>query len=663
MNESAQNLGEKRDYGNGLVDAEQALSIYSDFDTHYINGDLKSSWTKPSIMHNDREYQGDEGFVAISGVILEETKIVESPHNYANNTIKTYTITKNGASKIRVHFSLIDTESGHDYVKTSAGDNVSGSYADGYWSNYASGNTVTVTLTSDSATTGWGFAIDKISFEDDDLPITPYMVLVTGRTSSSISLKWNPCTDSSNNVTYDIFKKTTSGVSTKIGSTIATTYNITGITDNTLKYYVVARDSFGNTSDPSKLVSASITGIPATPEFKVYKKDASGNYVKLNSGDSVAIRSYVYVTCHSTLNNYMALYYDRGIIRRVMNPEAEDSQGGFTYQSIYITSTGQHTISLRYGDNCDKNTANFLLNTTSTASTITYPAEAAEAVRFHFGEKGVNPATGNYCYSETDLDWNKPSILEGVATRYYNSMDVSNDSGLGTGWRLSFNSKITFTTGKATVVMPDGSIMPFTGTSTYTSDWTHDTLVKTNGSIFYGGKVIYYLLTLTDQSKIGYDSAGRMVAKVDMFGNVTTFDLNSNGYVTKVTGPTNRYITLTYDSTTGLLSEILDDTDREVNYYYNDKKQLVYSVSPSGRTLYYAYDSSGKVRIVANSTETYGEEPVKNYFATITCNGEKSLTFKNEYGNTDTYTLVNGLHQFDASHCIFIKFQMKIILA
>lgn len=638
LNESAQDLGEKREYGYGLVDAEQALAIYSEFDINYINGDLNSAWTKPSIQHEDREYQGDEGFVAISGVILEESRNTESLHNYKDNTNLPYPITKNGASKIRVHFSRIDTEAGHDYVKTNAGDNLSGSYTDGYWSNYASGNTITVTLASDAATTGWGFKIDKISFEDDDLPTTPYMVLVTGRTSSSISLKWNACKDSSNNVTYDIYKKTTSGVSTKIGSTTATTYTITGITDNTLKYYIVARDVHGNISEPSKLVSASITGIPATPEFKVYKKDASGNYVQLNSGDSVPIRSYVYVTCHSTSNNYMILYYDRGIIRRVMNPDVEDLQGGFSYQSIYITSAGQHTIKLNYGDNADYNTASFLLNTTSTPSTITYPAEASEAVRLHFGEEGVNPATGNYCYAETDLDWNKPSMSEGVATRYYNSMDVSNDSGLGTGWRLSFNSKITFTTGKATVVMPDGSIMPFTGTTSYTSDWTHVTLAKTNGSITYGGKAIYYLLTLADQSKIGYDSAGRMVAKVDRFGNITTFDLNANGYVTKVTGPTNRYITLTYDPTTGLLSQIVDDTDRVVSYNYNEKKQLVYSVSPSGRTLYYAYDSSGKVRIAANLTETYGEEPVKNYFATITYTGEKVLTFKNEYGNTDTYS-------------------------
>ena len=640
MNESTQELGDKKEYGSGLVDAEQALSIYDTFSKNYVDGQMNNSWKKPDTKHEDREYEGDEGFVAVSGVVLEEAKKVESAHNYANNSNITTTIKKNGASRIRVHFTKIDTESSRDYVKTSAGDSYTGSYANGCWSSYATGNTIKVTLTSDAANVKWGYAIDKISYEDDDLPSTPYMVLVTGRTSSSISIKWRACGDSSNSLTYDIYSKTNTGTATKIGSTTATTYTITNITDNTLKYYVVARDSFGNTSSASKLVTANIKGIPTNPEFKVFKKDSSGKYIQLVEGDSVPIGSTVYATYHGD-TTYTILRYDAGYIRKIMNPEVEDAQGGFSNQPIVLTTSGTHSISVLYGDNCDMGSAKISLNVTATATTVTPSSQASDSERIHFGVDGVNEATGNLSISNTDLNWDSPAMQGCIVSRTYNSKDTSDNSSLGIGWNLNFSGKITISSGKATVNMPDGSIKIFTGTTStgFTSDWCHDKLGYTGGSATYDGVKVYYTLTLRDQTSYFYDLTGRLFAVKDKYGNLTTYNFDTSGRVIQVNGSTGRYLTLTYDSTTGMLKNIADDTNRTLNYYYNEKKQLTIAVSPSRRITYYEYDSNGKLNAIKKINEAYGENSYKYTLAKITYTGDgKVATYKNEYGNTDTYT-------------------------
>jgi hypothetical protein len=91
---------------------------------------------------------------------------VDSPHDYPNNYNNTWTITCPGAKAIRVHFSYIDTENGHDYVTTSSGDVLSGIHDD-LWSSWTEGDTITITLTSNESNTGWGFNIDMIETKTD----------------------------------------------------------------------------------------------------------------------------------------------------------------------------------------------------------------------------------------------------------------------------------------------------------------------------------------------------------------------------------------------------------------------------------------------------------------------------------------------------------------
>ena len=86
---------------------------------------------------------------------------------------------------------------------------------------------------------------------DTENPSTPTNLIVTGSTSSTISLSWTASTDNIIVAAYDIYvdgtlKTTVTGNSASIsGLTPSTTYN----------FYVIAKDSSGNTSSASNLVS------------------------------------------------------------------------------------------------------------------------------------------------------------------------------------------------------------------------------------------------------------------------------------------------------------------------------------------------------------------------------------------------------------------------
>ncbi|MDI9381705.1 MAG: DVUA0089 family protein, partial [Verrucomicrobiota bacterium] len=82
--------------------------------------------------------------------------------NYENSWNKSGTITKPGASQIRVHFSQVRTESNYDHLRTETGNDWSGTF-DNVTSGAKAGNTIQLTLTSDGSVTGY-FIIDRIEW-------------------------------------------------------------------------------------------------------------------------------------------------------------------------------------------------------------------------------------------------------------------------------------------------------------------------------------------------------------------------------------------------------------------------------------------------------------------------------------------------------------------
>lgn len=90
------------------------------------------------------------------------------PGQYPNNQNVTETITKSGSSKIRVHFSAFDTESGYDYVYILDGSgNQVASYngsKGAFTSAEVTGDTLKVKFTSDGSVTRTGYKIDKVEY-------------------------------------------------------------------------------------------------------------------------------------------------------------------------------------------------------------------------------------------------------------------------------------------------------------------------------------------------------------------------------------------------------------------------------------------------------------------------------------------------------------------
>lgn len=98
-----------------------------------------------------------------------ENKIIESDHNYKNGIKKSWTITKEGALSIRVHFEDLRTEAGYDFVRIK---DVEGKEIDSFdgivgaiWSFEIPGDTAIVTLESDGSVSDWGFKIDSYAFK------------------------------------------------------------------------------------------------------------------------------------------------------------------------------------------------------------------------------------------------------------------------------------------------------------------------------------------------------------------------------------------------------------------------------------------------------------------------------------------------------------------
>jgi hypothetical protein len=88
----------------------------------------------------------------------------ESPHNYPDNFNNTINISApSNTTRMRVHFTKIETERFYDYVYTSAGDSWSGSL-DNVWSSWVYSNSMSITLISDYSVTKWGYKIDKIEY-------------------------------------------------------------------------------------------------------------------------------------------------------------------------------------------------------------------------------------------------------------------------------------------------------------------------------------------------------------------------------------------------------------------------------------------------------------------------------------------------------------------
>jgi subtilisin family serine protease len=91
---------------------------------------------------------------------------LESVHPYTDYYNYSWNISRPGFSSIAVHFSVLETEYGYDYLNIIAANGsvvqtLSGSYAD-LWSSSVAGDSLTLNLVADEYITDYGFVIDRV---------------------------------------------------------------------------------------------------------------------------------------------------------------------------------------------------------------------------------------------------------------------------------------------------------------------------------------------------------------------------------------------------------------------------------------------------------------------------------------------------------------------
>ncbi|OYX85520.1 MAG: hypothetical protein B7Y83_04470 [Flavobacteriales bacterium 32-34-25] len=111
-------------------------------------------------------------------------------------------------------------------------------------------------------------AINVTTFTEFDTtpPTLPLYLSAPNITFTTIQLEWNASVDDNGVAKYNVYKD---GV--KIAETTATTYTVTGLTqDTSYDFYVTATDTSGNTSAPSTTINRSTQQSDLTPFYMTY---------------------------------------------------------------------------------------------------------------------------------------------------------------------------------------------------------------------------------------------------------------------------------------------------------------------------------------------------------------------------------------------------------
>lgn len=215
-------------------------------------------------------------------------------------------------------------------------------------------------------------------------------------------------------------------------------------------------------------------------------------------------------------------------------------------------------------------------------SWYTMNEKGSNVERFHYGEGGVNPASGNYSTSCTDMSITAPGFQVNME-RTYNSRN-QRQTLLGRGWSFGFEGKVTFKDNAVEVNLPDGSSHVFHEQSgSYVGEGTRAGFQKNVSG--------FDILTTRDQYKYGFDISTHMLAFMeDKNGNRLTLTYES-GKLTKITDTAGREYQIDYNSK-NLLSSVTDPEGRSVSYDYNSKNLLTKVTDPEGGVLTYDYDDS-----------------------------------------------------------------------
>ena len=226
-------------------------------------------------------------------------------------------------------------------------------------------------------------------------------------------------------------------------------------------------------------------------------------------------------------------------------------------------------------------------------------------------------ATGRYPYQVAIA---APGVLP--VTTQSGQVSVVNDAGspFGAGWSLGNVERLWPASGGALLELPGGKSLWFAAGSTagtfVTPAGDFSTLAQNGDGT--------YTRTLTDGTRINFDSTGRQTSVVDRNGNATSFGYNAsnqlvtitdmNGLVTQlaynaqgkvssITDPAGRATLLAYD-TSGRLTSITDADGAVWGYGYDSADHLTALTDPRTFTTSFSYNAAGSAATVTRADST-----------------------------------------------------------
>ena len=250
--------------------------------------------------------------------------------------------------------------------------------------------------------------------------------------------------------------------------------------------------------------------------------------------------------------------------------------------------------------------------------------------QLHFGESGVNPATGNFSLTANDMTVSSPGFTIDIS-RTYNSEDGTTTGAMGRGWTFGFTGcafGINNTSDMVVVTLPKGEVRRFVrnANGSYTASDSRDTFIKNADGTF--------TLTNTKQYSYGFNTSGYLTWMKDRNGNTVTINVDSTGKVQSVTDQAGRVYTVTY--TNGLISQVIDPAGRKATYNYTSGL-LTSAIDPMGNKISYSYDAQNYMTTITdNSGKT-----IENLTYDHTTNKVSKAVDQNGDASVYTYDIVN----------------------
>lgn len=210
--------------------------------------------------------------------------------------------------------------------------------------------------------------------------------------------------------------------------------------------------------------------------------------------------------------------------------------------------------------------------------------------------------TGLYYQSDTDIT--VPDVMQITFTRTYRTEDTaSRVFGIGASHPYDQYMLRDDLCTAARVILPDGAYIHFartSGTNCLDSIMQH----STTQTSFYAATLAWdqafqrYRLKFKDGTEWRFSEYGSLVAMLDRNGNATSLtralDGGLTGNLTKITSPSGRYLTLTYDAA-NRITQVTDILGRQIGYTYDASGRLWKVTNAAGGITEYTYDGSHRL--------------------------------------------------------------------